>query len=85
MRSSVVKVEERKDSTLGSDATDDHFIDYYEQELVPLQLIIKNLRNEIDFLASQQLVLKDKLYCSYKSKLPRLVHSNKKCYGCARK
>ncbi|KAJ8730624.1 hypothetical protein PYW08_002037 [Mythimna loreyi] len=74
----------RKDKIQESE-TADRFLDYYEQELVPLQLIIKNLREEIDYLATQQSIFKDKLYCPNKSKLPRLIHSNKKCFGCVRK
>lgn len=64
---------------------DSNVIDLYEQELVPLQLIIKNLKDEIDVLAAQQLVFRDKVFCPKKSKLPRLVHTNKKCVGCLRK
>ncbi|KAF9423078.1 hypothetical protein HW555_001382 [Spodoptera exigua] len=43
-------------------------LEFYEKELIPLQLIIRNLRNEIDVLASQQLVFRDKIFCTNKTK-----------------
>ncbi|CAH0581516.1 unnamed protein product [Chrysodeixis includens] len=60
-------------------------LDLYEQELIPLQLIIKSLRDEIDVLAAQQMMFRDKIFCTKKSKLPRLIQSNKKCVGCLKK
>uniref|UniRef100_A0A2H1WQK2 SFRICE_018112 n=1 Tax=Spodoptera frugiperda TaxID=7108 RepID=A0A2H1WQK2_SPOFR len=59
-------------------------LEFYEQELIPLQLVIRNLRDEIDVLAAQQLVFKDKIFSANKTKT-RAVHSNKKCYGCLKK
>ncbi|CAH1646506.1 unnamed protein product [Spodoptera littoralis] len=59
-------------------------IEFYEQELIPLQLIIRNLRDEIDVLAAQQSVFKDKIFCTNKTKT-RAPHSNKKCFGCLKK
>uniref|UniRef100_A0A2A4K6D5 Uncharacterized protein n=1 Tax=Heliothis virescens TaxID=7102 RepID=A0A2A4K6D5_HELVI len=68
-----------------SDVPEYSVIDLYERELMPLQTIIKNLRDEIDVLAAQQTTFKDNMFCPHKSKLPRLVHSHKKCIGCVKK
>ncbi|KAH9634741.1 hypothetical protein HF086_017524 [Spodoptera exigua] len=59
-------------------------LEFYEKELIPLQLIIRNLRNEIDVLASQQLVFRDKIFCTNKTK-SGVNHSNRKCFGCLKK
>lgn len=51
----------------------------YEQELVPLQSIIKGLREEIDALAAYQMKLNVQNLTPKRSKPFRLVHTNKKC------
>ncbi|XP_049696598.2 titin homolog [Helicoverpa armigera] len=76
---------QEQQQNIQSDVPDKRVIDLYERELMPLQIIIKELRDEIDVLAAQQTSFKDNMFCPNKPKLPRLEHSHKKCIGCVKK
>ncbi|KAJ0175764.1 hypothetical protein K1T71_008923 [Dendrolimus kikuchii] len=78
-----IKDIQRKTTNEKSDnkVIDDNLIAIYEKELIPLRKVFKDLKDEIDSLARQKPIIRDKLQRPVKYKPSRLISVNRRC-GC---